>query len=38
MAIIQTSIRIFDGMTPAFRNMTTSLTQQLIVWRDYKVD
>ncbi|EML1138839.1 tape measure protein [Clostridioides difficile] len=25
MATIQTSIRIFDGMTPAFRNMTTSI-------------
>ncbi|HBG7381104.1 TPA: tape measure protein [Clostridioides difficile] len=25
MATIQTSIKIFDGMTPAFRNMTTSI-------------
>ncbi|MBY2476370.1 tape measure protein, partial [Clostridioides difficile] len=25
MATIQTSIRIFDGMTPAFRNMTASI-------------
>ncbi|HFL2584487.1 TPA: tape measure protein [Clostridioides difficile] len=25
MATIQTSIRIFDGMTPAFRNMTNSI-------------
>lgn len=25
MATIQTSIKIFDGMTPAFRNMTNSI-------------
>ncbi|HBE9804221.1 TPA: hypothetical protein KOR94_003839, partial [Clostridioides difficile] len=25
MATIQTSIRIFDGMTPAFRHMTNAM-------------